>query len=65
MGSTVFRPDHIAGPKAVGHPARRRALHYEIAEGRTARERGDTTGTGTGAGGIKEFVQDCMSGMQR
>ena len=30
-----------------------------------ARERGDTTRTGTGAGGIKEFVQDCMRGMQR
>ena len=30
-----------------------------------ARERGDTTRTGTGAGGIREFVQDCMRGKQR
>jgi hypothetical protein len=30
-----------------------------------ARQRGDATHTGTGAGGIKEFVQDCMRGKQR
>jgi hypothetical protein len=30
-----------------------------------ARQRGDTTRTGTGAGGMKEFVQDCMRGKQR
>jgi hypothetical protein len=30
-----------------------------------ARERGDTSHTATGAGGMKEFVQDCMRGKQR
>lgn len=30
-----------------------------------ARERGDTTRTGTGAGGMREFVRDCMRGRQR
>jgi hypothetical protein len=30
-----------------------------------ARERGDTGRTGTGAGGMREFVQDCMRGKQR
>ena len=30
-----------------------------------ARERGDTTRTGTGAGGIRDFIQDCMRGKQR
>jgi hypothetical protein len=30
-----------------------------------ARERGDTGRTGTGAGGIREFVRDCMQGKQR
>ena len=30
-----------------------------------ARQRGDTTRTATGAGGIQEFVQDCMRGKQR
>jgi hypothetical protein len=30
-----------------------------------ARERGDTSRTGTGAGAMKEFVQDCMQGKQR
>jgi hypothetical protein len=30
-----------------------------------ARERGDTSRTGTGAGAMKEFVQGCMQGTQR
>ncbi|MGB8607431.1 hypothetical protein [Bradyrhizobium sp.] len=30
-----------------------------------ARERGDTPRTGTGAGGMREFVQDCMRGKQQ
>jgi hypothetical protein len=30
-----------------------------------ARERGDTSRTGTGAGGMREFVQGCMRGTQR
>jgi hypothetical protein len=30
-----------------------------------ARERGDTYRTGTGAGGLKEFIQGCMQGKQR
>jgi hypothetical protein len=30
-----------------------------------ARERGDTSHTQTGAGGMKEFIQDCMRGKQR
>jgi len=30
-----------------------------------ARERGDAVRTQTGAGGMKEFVQDCMRGEQR
>jgi hypothetical protein len=30
-----------------------------------ARERGDTSRTGTGAGGMKEFIQGCMRGEQR
>jgi hypothetical protein len=30
-----------------------------------ARERGDTSRTATGAGGMKEFIQDCMRGKQR
>jgi hypothetical protein len=29
-----------------------------------ARERGDTARTGTGAGGMKEFVRDCVRGRQ-
>ena len=29
-----------------------------------ARERGDTVRTSTGAGGMKEFVQDCLRGRQ-
>jgi hypothetical protein len=29
-----------------------------------ARERGDTGRTGTGAGGIKDFVRDCVRGTQ-
>jgi hypothetical protein len=30
-----------------------------------ARKRGDTSHTQTGAGGMKEFIQDCMRGKQR
>jgi hypothetical protein len=30
-----------------------------------ARDRGDTGRTATGAGGMREFVQDCMRGRQR
>jgi hypothetical protein len=30
-----------------------------------ARRRGDTFRTQTGAGGMKDFVQDCMRGKQR
>ena len=30
-----------------------------------ARQRGDTYRTGTGAGRMKDFVQDCMQGKQR
>jgi hypothetical protein len=30
-----------------------------------ARERGDTGRTGTGAGGMRDFVRDCMQGKQR
>ncbi|HMH08890.1 MAG TPA: hypothetical protein VK579_19590, partial [Terriglobales bacterium] len=30
-----------------------------------ARERGDTPHTGTGAGGMRDFVRDCMRGKQR
>jgi len=30
-----------------------------------AHERGDTAHTRTGAGGMKEFVRDCMQGKQR
>jgi hypothetical protein len=30
-----------------------------------ARERGDTYRTATGAGGIRESIQDCMRGKQR
>jgi hypothetical protein len=34
VASTVFRSDHLARPKTVGHLARRRALHQQAAEGR-------------------------------
>jgi len=30
-----------------------------------ARERGDTTRTQTGVGGMREFVTDCVRGKQR
>jgi len=30
-----------------------------------ARERGDTPRTATGAGGMREFIRDCMHGKQR
>ena len=36
LGPNVFRSDHIAGPETVGHAARRRNIHREITEGRTA-----------------------------
>jgi hypothetical protein len=66
FSSTAFAENCRAIPFG---PERRACVmreHPEFGQCRQlARERGDTSHTQTGAGGMKEFIQDCMHGKQR
>jgi hypothetical protein len=57
-----FGPERLACIKRE-HPAMFEAKLERCRQ--LAMERGDTAHTGTGAGGLKEFVQGCMHGKQR
>jgi hypothetical protein len=70
FSSTAFAEDCRAipfGPEKHACAMREHPGVFEAKLGRCkqlARDRGDTGHTATGAGGMKEFIQDCMRGRQ-
>ncbi len=61
-GAIPFGPERRACAMRE-HPAMFEAKFGQCRQ--LARKRGDTSHTQTGAGGMKEFIQDCMHGKQR